>query len=275
MDRAGTAEPRIDYAVLTHFHPDHMGAIAGTGPVSRNGGYRLRAARQLTMMRAQAGSAAQIVALRKPDPAFSVRIVSVNDRVWTGEGDTTKVRFPSLDAIALADDRPTENMTSVTLRIKYGAFDYFTGGDMPGYPVPGAPAWHDLESDVARAIGPTDVHVVNHHGSIEEDERLFLLTTIEQRLPLLRQRLGFCNLRSRHRGRQSVALLRHQDRHFRVIRRGRANGCCAPPDIRSYRIALHVICPFGVDSTKEYLCGYIALGGGFSKPRQRRALIFA
>ncbi len=83
-------------------------------------------------------------------------------------------------------------------------------------------------------------------------ERSLLLTSIEQRLLLLRQRLGFCNLRSRHRGRQSVALLRHQDRHFRVIRRGRANGCCAPPDIRSHRITCHVVCPFSVDSTKEH-----------------------
>jgi beta-lactamase superfamily II metal-dependent hydrolase len=223
----GGAEARIDYAVVTHFHPDHIGAITGKEPMASRGGYRLRgitqvaedipirrlvdrgwpdysylsppndamfenyrrfvadrAAQQLTTIGAKAGSATQIVALKKPDPAFSVRIVSVNDRVWTGEGDTTKLRFPSLDSIAIAEDRPTENMTSITLRIKYGAFDYFTGGDMPGYPVPGAPAWHDLESDVARAIGPTDVHVVNHHGSIEE-ENLFWLSTLRSRVMIV------------------------------------------------------------------------------------------
>lgn len=38
---------------------------------------------------------------------------------------------------------------------------------MPGYPTPGGPAWHDVETGVAKAIGPTDVHVMNHHGSIE------------------------------------------------------------------------------------------------------------
>ncbi len=75
-------------------------------------------------------------------------------------------------------------MCSITLRIRYGRFDYFTGGDMPGYPVPGAPAWHDLESDVARAIGPTDVHVVNHHGSIEE-ENPFWLATLRSRVMVL------------------------------------------------------------------------------------------
>ncbi len=70
------------------------------------------------------------------------------------------------------------------MRIRYGRFDYFTGGDMPGYPVPGAPAWHDEESDVARAIGPTDVHVVNHHGSIEE-ENLFWLATLKSRVMIV------------------------------------------------------------------------------------------
>jgi hypothetical protein len=87
------------------------------------------------------------------------------------------VRFPALETIADPADRPTENMCSVALQISYGAFDYFTGGDMPGYPVPGGPAWHDLESDVARAIGETDARQVGHHGSIEVENPFFLATT--------------------------------------------------------------------------------------------------
>lgn len=223
-------DARLDYALLTHFHADHMGRITGSEPVSKLGDYRLRgitevaedvevrglidrgwpdydyltppadamftnyrrfvsaqaAGGRLKMLRAQAGSASQIVQVRKPDPsaAFEVRVVAVNDRVWTGQGDATKVRFPALDAILVAEDRPTENMCSVALRIRYGRFDYFSGGDMPGYPVPGGPAWHDVETDVARAIGPTDVHVVNHHGSIEE-ENPFWLATLHSRVMVL------------------------------------------------------------------------------------------
>jgi hypothetical protein len=75
-------------------------------------------------------------------------------------------------------------MCSVTMRLTYGRFDYFTGGDMPGYPVPGAPAWHDVETDTAKVIGPTDVHVVNHHGSIEE-ENLFWLATLKSRVMIV------------------------------------------------------------------------------------------
>jgi beta-lactamase superfamily II metal-dependent hydrolase len=216
----------LDYALLTHFHPDHMGRITGTEPMSAHGDYRLSGitqiaedipirrlvdrgwpnyaylppptdamftnyrrfiaaqtgATRMTMVGAEAGSTTQIVPVHGGTAVpFEARIVSVNDRVWTGQGTATAVRFPALESIAAPEDRPTENMCSVTLRLTYGAFTYFTGGDMPGYPVPGAPAWHDTETAVARAIGPTDVHVVNHHGSLEE-ENLFWLATLKSRV---------------------------------------------------------------------------------------------
>jgi hypothetical protein len=38
------------------------------------------------------------------------------------------------------------------------------------------PAWIDVESPVAQAIGPTDVHVVNMHGSISVESPPFLMT---------------------------------------------------------------------------------------------------
>ena len=138
------------------------------------------------MTGAQAGSTSQITQVHKPDPQlpFEVRSVAVNDRVWTGKGDETKVRFPALDSIPLRADWPDENMCSVAMRIRYGRFDYFTDGDMPCYPVPGAAGWHDEETDVARAIGPTDVHVVNHHGSLEE-ENPFWLATLRSRVMIV------------------------------------------------------------------------------------------
>jgi hypothetical protein len=224
-------DARLDYAVITHFHPDHMGIITGSEPLSMHGDYRLRgiteigeilpidrlidrgwpdykylpppasdmmfanyrrfvaqntAAGRLKMIGAQAGTTNQITQVRKPNPQlpFEVRIVAVNDRAWTGKGDETKVRFPPLDSIPLREDWPDENMCSVAIRIRYGRFDYFTGGDMPGYPVPGAAAWHDEETDVAQAIGPTDVHVVNHHGSLEE-ENPFWLATLRSRVMIV------------------------------------------------------------------------------------------
>jgi beta-lactamase superfamily II metal-dependent hydrolase len=195
----GDAAPRLDYVVLTHFHRDHVGGLADVAReleirrvIDRGSAYlkpendatfdgyrRLLAERGLEVQAAQAGSAAQLVAA-----GVEVRVVAVNDRVWTGRGDETKVRFPPLVAIPLPEDRPTENMCSVALRLRYGRFDWWSGGDMPGYPVPGGPAWHDLESDVARAIGPVDVHVVSHHGSIEV-ENPFWLERLRSRVMVL------------------------------------------------------------------------------------------
>ncbi len=211
---------KLDYALLTHFHPDHMGRVAGSEPISKFGDYRLSGitrvaedvpidtlvdrgyayqpppasdrmfanyrkfvdartrAGQLHVIHAVPGRTDQLASRHggQAPAAFAVRIVAANDQVWTGQGDTARTRFPPLDQIPDADDKPNENMCSIALRISYGKFDFFTGGDMPGYPVPGAAAWHDLETDVARAIGPTDVHVVNHHGSIEEENPFFLAT---------------------------------------------------------------------------------------------------
>lgn len=195
----GQDKPVLDYALLTHFHPDHIGGFSAVTDrvtiktiVDRGFEYLTPAAgdkifagykslvetKHLNRVAARAG-ATDVVAPKKPVAGFEARIISVNDRVWTGQGGETKNRFPAITTLA-PEDLPTENMCSVTLRLKYGAFDFFTGGDQPGYPVPGAPDWHDVESDVARAIGPTDVHVVNHHGSIEEENPFWLRTLRSQ-----------------------------------------------------------------------------------------------
>jgi len=209
----GGGNVRLDYAVLTHFHDDHMGAIAEVGRAIPIGtlidrgwpsydyitppsdalfsNYRKFVAaqaqtRKMRVERAEAGRADQIVPVHDAArfPGFEVRVVAVNNGVWTGKASDTMTRFPVLESIIIPEDRPTENMCSIALRFRYGRFAYFTGGDMPGYPVPGGPTWHDLETDIAKAIGRTDVHVVNHHGSIEE-ENPFFLATLRSRVMVL------------------------------------------------------------------------------------------
>jgi glyoxylase-like metal-dependent hydrolase (beta-lactamase superfamily II) len=193
--------PRLDYALLTHFHSDHAGGLAELGshltidtildrgfdyltPPSNDAtfsAYRafVAAAEQRGARRAavRVGAADQIVARRDRAafPTLEIRVVAANGEVWTGRGDATTRIFPALDTLA-PDDRPSENMCSVGLRLRYGRFGFFTGGDMPGVPDAGAPAWQSVETAVARAIGPTDVHVVNHHGSIDPESEFFLRT---------------------------------------------------------------------------------------------------
>lgn len=198
IERMMAPQPaRLDYAVVTHFHVDHMGGIKEVGEavpigklIDRGMGYLPPPATDETIKNYEAfianrgvkretivvGSASQI-ALRDHNAFknFEVRNVVANGWVWTGEGDGSKSIFPPLASIA-KDDRPNENMCSIGLRIRYGRFDYFTGGDIPGIPDPGYPDWQSVETAVANVIGRTDVHVVNHHGSISPESAVFLGT---------------------------------------------------------------------------------------------------
>ncbi len=193
----------LDYVVVSHFHPDHVSGLAKVveaipirklidrgfpdygepatpkGPVFDD--YR-RAAEEAARKgavreRARVGRADQIVPVRAAGdvPGFEVRVVAANGVAWTGKGDATASRFPPLDGVP-GNDRPSENPCSIALLIRYGGFGLYTGGDLYGMPEPGAPAWWDLETPIAQAIGKTDVMVVDHHGSIEPASPFFLAT---------------------------------------------------------------------------------------------------
>jgi beta-lactamase superfamily II metal-dependent hydrolase len=197
VQQAGVS--RLDYLLLTHYHDDHTGGVydvAGRLPIAtlldRGSEYlppsdasfaryreflRVQRDRGTLVQPIRVGRSDQIV-LRHEAAAFpsvEVRNVAANGEVWTGRGNDTVNIFPPLASLS-AEDRPSENMCSIGLRLRDGRFDLFTGGDMPGVPDAGAPAWQSVESAVARAIGPTDVHVVNHHGSIDPESEGFLST---------------------------------------------------------------------------------------------------
>jgi beta-lactamase superfamily II metal-dependent hydrolase len=201
--------PRLDYAVLTHFHSDHLGGIADVAAripvgtlIDRGYDYLKPADNDRTFSRYRAfldererkgGSRAEPIRVGRANqivprdhaafPSVEIRNVAANGVAWTGEGDGVLQVFPPLESIA-DEDRPSENMCSIGLRVRYGKFDFFTGGDMPGVPDAGAPAWQSVETAVAKAIGPTDVHVVNHHGSIDPESPIFL-STLRSRVLIL------------------------------------------------------------------------------------------
>ncbi len=161
-------------------YPDYGEPAAPSGPIIDN--YRKFAAfaestRGMVREKARAGSSEQIALTRESDafPNFAVRIVAANGEIWTGNDEKTTNVFPEQDSLA-KEDRANENMCSIALILRYGAFQFYTGGDVYGLPEPGAPAWWDLETPIAKAIGRTDVMVVNHHGSIEPASPMFLST---------------------------------------------------------------------------------------------------
>ena len=117
--------------------------------------------------RFRVGSKQQIGLLRDPSayPEFSVRNLAANGEVWTGTGNSSRASFPSLAGLPLRS-YPDENICSTAIRITYGAFSYYTGGDLTrdvGY---GNELWRDIESPVATVCGRVSVAVVNHHGYV-------------------------------------------------------------------------------------------------------------
>jgi beta-lactamase superfamily II metal-dependent hydrolase len=211
--------PVLDYALITHFHGDHMGYADDEAPWSSSGEYRLAGItevgelipirtmidrgwpdydypapiendnmvnyrrflevqserRGMKVERLEPGRNDQIVLEHSPESyaAFEVRNLAANGVVWTGVGTSVRRHIPPLDTLA-PEDFPNENQCSLALRVSYGSFDYYTGGDLSGIPNVGHPEWQNLETPVAKAIGPVEVHVVNHHGSIDPASPFFL-----------------------------------------------------------------------------------------------------
>ena len=128
----------------------------------------------LKVERFKAGSRDQIVLKRKPGdyPSFSVQNIAVNGEIWDGGTKTTaSATFPALSEIVVAnpksvgneDNCPEENHCTCVLKVSYGAFDFFDGGDaqydgMSTFP------WKDMETPVALVTGPVDVMKADHHG---------------------------------------------------------------------------------------------------------------
>jgi hypothetical protein len=186
----------VDYALITHFHGDHMagfidlfrevriGQVVDRGwpdygaPLPFSGAlaglYKGALAEQVkrhgTKVERFRGGTDQFVLRFAPErfPSFEVRNLAVNGEAWTGEGTAMRARV-------LAIERGDENMLCAAVRVRYGAFDYFTGGDLTGVSdKPDAPVWRDMEGAIAWVTGPVDVTVLNHHGNSDSTSPLFV-----------------------------------------------------------------------------------------------------
>ena len=106
-------------------------------------------------------------------PNFEVRNIAANGEVWTGVGTNTRAYQPRI-ADLKPEEYPTENMCSMVIRVSYGKFDFYSGGDIPGARRDGAPLWNDMETPVAQVVGPVEVSVLNHHGNRDSQNAFFV-----------------------------------------------------------------------------------------------------
>jgi beta-lactamase superfamily II metal-dependent hydrolase len=111
----------------------------------------------------QVGSNQQFKLLRQASqyPGFEIRNIAANGVIWTGVHNNTRNHFPPVDKLA-KEDYPGENSCSAAIRISYGKFDYFNGGDICNAYSPGT--WKEIEAPVGWATGPVDVCEANHHA---------------------------------------------------------------------------------------------------------------
>ena len=213
-------KPALDYALLTHFHEDHMGGFTNTMPLSHSGTYqltgitwvgeKLRIGKLLdrgwpdynypapmesafmknyrAFVKWQAdnnnvkperfvpGRNDQVVLCREPKkyPQFEFRNVGMNGEIWTGQGTATEHRIPSLDTLP-RKQWPDENVFSISFRLRYGNFRFFNGGDQPGVR-PNKPDWYDIETPVAKVVGPVDAAILDHHGYVDTMNEFFVST---------------------------------------------------------------------------------------------------
>ena len=112
----------------------------------------------------KAGSSKQITLQKDGEnfKTFQVQNIKANGTIWSGKGHETMEYFPPLSTGLYV---PGENQLSLALRIDYGAFRYYTGGDCPGIADLGSPKWNDVETPMSKAIGEVDVAVMDHHGN--------------------------------------------------------------------------------------------------------------
>ncbi|PCI53800.1 MAG: hypothetical protein COB36_11815 [Alphaproteobacteria bacterium] len=125
----------------------------------------------------EAGSAEQIILKSNSDkyPDFEVRNIKSSANLWTGkEGQSSSLYDPAV--LLNNKGKYTENPLSLAIKVSYGNFDYFTGGDMTGLQEPGIAKWFDVETPTAKVVGEVDVLALNHHGNRDATNANFLGT---------------------------------------------------------------------------------------------------
>lgn len=208
-------KPRIDYALITHYHDDHMGGITPATKTAANKAYLLTGITEvgdilpikklidrsspandfpvdlkkyyqhepsaflnyqrfiafqqktngLIVEQLKAGATDQIFLkyIKEQYPSFKITGVKANGTIWTGKENETAVYFNAGTVVDSAG-KFNENPLSLAVKLTYGKFDYFTGGDNTGLQGFGMPLWFDVETPMAKAVGHVEVATLCHHG---------------------------------------------------------------------------------------------------------------
>lgn len=165
--------------LLDRCWPDYSSVIQAEQPFMKN--YRAFVQWQtekngLKAQRFVPGRNDQVVLCRDRQkyPQFAFRNVGANGEIWTGQGTATQRRMPPLETLP-RKQWPDENVFSVSFLLSYGKFKFFNGGDQPGIRK-NKPEWYDMETPVAKVVGPVDAAILDHHGYLDSMNDFFVAT---------------------------------------------------------------------------------------------------
>ena len=110
------------------------------------------------------GALDQIKLVNKPEAYdFHVRNIAREGIVWGGrDGETIDFfkRYPRN-----LEENQNENTRSIAALLQYGAFRFYTGGDLCGVLLDDDGKDVDYEGRVGKVVGPVDLCKTNHHSS--------------------------------------------------------------------------------------------------------------
>lgn len=163
--------------MIDHGYPSYNYPYAQSGTVKTNcDNYRKAAdyygGKGMKREIFKAGSADQIKMLYSASeyPQFKVQNIFVNGEIWTGKGTATRQLFPAQSTFvgggAAKEASPSENSCSAIVKISYGQFDYYGGGDA-GFNGASNFAWKHVEGNVAPLVGQVEVMKATHHSSAD------------------------------------------------------------------------------------------------------------
>lgn len=145
------------YTVMSHFHSDHLGGLdtvlnALPFQVALDRGDQNRASNSsINSYLAAAGTRRQFVVVGQTyqlGGGVTMTCICANGSIMGG-------------AFVNPAQAQEENARSLVMRVDYGDFSMWIGGDLTG----GGNSTADVESAAALACGDVDVYKLNHHGS--------------------------------------------------------------------------------------------------------------
>jgi len=164
---------RIDYLLVTHFHPDHDGGVSELSQLMPIGMFIDHGTPSADAVSTSAETKAAFEAYAavrsggrqlQPKPGDRLPLTDLEALVVSSAGVTLSNPLPQAGAVnsacqahATMPRDPFENPRSTGVVVRYGQFRFLDLGDLSGSPLFNLVCPRDL-------IGPVDAYLVAHHG---------------------------------------------------------------------------------------------------------------